>query len=239
MMPVTSGRSLGALHQGVDVAVDVHVDGVGAAGGQRAADERDERPGRAAASRRSARTIVGTVVISSSSMMRGLVERDVGADDRARRARRAVGPVQHAARRQPGRDEGSAADGHSDAASVTSAAAERRAAIRRALRCAATVVEWSRARSRPCSTSPRWTRHVVEDRPWVVIVWNDPINLMSYVTFVLQKLFGYDLEKATALMLDVHHKGKAVVASGIREQSELHVFRLHEHGLWATLEHDE
>ena len=77
------------------------------------------------------------------------------------------------------------------------------------------------------------------DIPWVVIVWNDPINLMSYVTFVLQKLFGYDLEKATSLMLDVHHKGKAVVASGSREQSEVHVFRLHEHGLWATLEHDE
>ncbi|MBA3289622.1 MAG: ATP-dependent Clp protease adapter ClpS [Acidimicrobiia bacterium] len=76
-------------------------------------------------------------------------------------------------------------------------------------------------------------------RPWVVIVWNDPINLMSYVTFVLQKLFGYGLEKATALMLDVHQKGKAVVASGTREQSEMHVFRLHEHGLWATLEHDE
>ena len=79
----------------------------------------------------------------------------------------------------------------------------------------------------------------LDDRPWVVIVWNDPINLMSYVTFVLQKLFGYSLEKATALMLDVHHKGKAVVASGAREQSEMHVFRLHEHGLWATLQHDE
>ena len=79
----------------------------------------------------------------------------------------------------------------------------------------------------------------IDDRPWVVIVWNDPINLMSYVTFVLQKLFGYSLEKATALMLDVHHKGKAVVSSGPREQSELHVFRLHEHGLWATLQHDE
>ena len=75
----------------------------------------------------------------------------------------------------------------------------------------------------------------LEDRPWVVIVWNDPINLMSYVTFVLQKLFGYDLEKATELMLDVHHKGKAVVASGTREQAEMHVFRLHEHGLWATM----
>jgi ATP-dependent Clp protease adaptor protein ClpS len=80
---------------------------------------------------------------------------------------------------------------------------------------------------------------VAEDRPWIVIVWNDPINLMSYVTFVLQKLFGYSLEKATALMLDVHHKGKAVVASDTRERSEMHVFRLHEHGLWATLEHDE
>jgi len=80
---------------------------------------------------------------------------------------------------------------------------------------------------------------VLEDRPWVVIVWNDPINLMSWVTFVLQKLFGYGLDKATALMLDVHEKGRAVVSSGTQEQSELHVFRLHEHGLWATLEHDE
>lgn len=73
---------------------------------------------------------------------------------------------------------------------------------------------------------------------WVTIVWNDPVNLMSYVTFVLQKLFGYSLEKATQLMLDVHHKGKAVVASGTREQAEVHVFRLHEHGLWATMEKD-
>jgi ATP-dependent Clp protease adaptor protein ClpS len=76
------------------------------------------------------------------------------------------------------------------------------------------------------------------DRPWVVIVWNDPINLMSYVTFVFQKLFGYSLEKATKLMLDVHHKGRAVVSSGPREQAELDVFRLHEHGLWATMEHE-
>ena len=80
---------------------------------------------------------------------------------------------------------------------------------------------------------------VVEpDRPWVVIVWNDPINLMSYVTYVLQKLFGYSKEKATKLMLDVHHKGRAVVSSGTRERAELDVFRLHEHGLWATMEHD-
>ena len=77
-----------------------------------------------------------------------------------------------------------------------------------------------------------------EDRPWIVLVWNDPINLMSYVTFVLQKLFGYSLEKATALMLDVHHKGRAVVSSGAREKAEIDVFRLHEHGLWATMQQD-
>jgi ATP-dependent Clp protease adaptor protein ClpS len=75
------------------------------------------------------------------------------------------------------------------------------------------------------------------DRPWIVIVWNDPINLMTYVTFVLQKLFGYTKAKATKLMLDVHYKGKAVVSSGSREKAELDVFRLHEHGLWATMEH--
>ena len=77
------------------------------------------------------------------------------------------------------------------------------------------------------------------DRPWVVIVWNDPINLMEYVTYVFQKLFGYSLEKATELMLDVHEKGRAVVASGTREEAEMHVFRLHEHSLWATMEHPE
>jgi ATP-dependent Clp protease adaptor protein ClpS len=76
------------------------------------------------------------------------------------------------------------------------------------------------------------------DLPWKVIVWNDPINLMSYVTFVFQKLFGYSLEKAEKLMLDVHLKGKAIVAHGPREKAELDVFRLHEHGLWATMEHD-
>lgn len=80
---------------------------------------------------------------------------------------------------------------------------------------------------------------VVADRPWVVIVWNDPINLMSYVTYVFQKLFGYSRQKATKLMLDVHHKGRAVVSSGPRERAEIDVFRLHEHGLWATMEHDQ
>ena len=76
------------------------------------------------------------------------------------------------------------------------------------------------------------------DRPWIVLVWNDPVNLMSYVTYVFQKLFGFSLEKATELMLDVHEKGRAVVASGTREEAEMHVFRLHEHSLWATMEHD-
>jgi ATP-dependent Clp protease adaptor protein ClpS len=74
------------------------------------------------------------------------------------------------------------------------------------------------------------------DRPWLVIVWNDPVNLMSFVTYVFQKLFGYSKEKATKLMLDVHHKGRAVVSSGSRERAELDVYRLHEHGLWATME---
>src|SRR5271165_944762 len=75
------------------------------------------------------------------------------------------------------------------------------------------------------------------DRPWLVIVWNDPVNLMSYVTFVFQKLFGYSKAKAEKLMLDVHHRGRAVVASGPRERAELDVSRLHQHGLWATMEH--
>jgi ATP-dependent Clp protease adaptor protein ClpS len=76
------------------------------------------------------------------------------------------------------------------------------------------------------------------ERPWVVIVWNDPINLMSYVTLVFQKLFGFSLAKATQLMLQVHHEGKAVVSSGSREKSELDVARLHAHGLWATMQQD-
>ncbi len=80
---------------------------------------------------------------------------------------------------------------------------------------------------------------VVPDLPWIVIVWNDPINLMSYVVHVFQKLFGYSKEKATSLMLDVHHKGRAVVSNGTREKAEMDVFRLHEHGLWATMQRDD
>lgn len=77
------------------------------------------------------------------------------------------------------------------------------------------------------------------DLPWIVLVWNDPINLMSYVTYVFQKLFGYSQEKAEKLMLDVHEKGRAVVSNGSREKAELDVFRLHEHGLWATMQQDK
>ncbi len=77
-----------------------------------------------------------------------------------------------------------------------------------------------------------------QDVPWVVLVWNDPINLMEYVVFVFKKLFGYSTEKATALMLDVHHKGRAAVSTGSREKAELDVFRLHEFGLWATMQKD-
>jgi ATP-dependent Clp protease adaptor protein ClpS len=76
------------------------------------------------------------------------------------------------------------------------------------------------------------------DSPWVVLVWNDPINLMSYVTFVFQKLFGYSEQKATELMLDVHEKGRAVVSNGTKEKAEADVARLHEHGLWATMQKD-
>ena len=76
------------------------------------------------------------------------------------------------------------------------------------------------------------------DRPWIVIVWNDPINLMSYVTYVLRKLFGYSEAEATKLMLQVHEQGKAVVSSGPLERTEADVARLHGHGLWATLRQD-
>jgi len=74
------------------------------------------------------------------------------------------------------------------------------------------------------------------DRPWQVVVWNDPVNTMSYVVYVFRKLFGYDEAKATDLMLQVHHDGRAIVADGPRERSEIECFRLHSHGLWATIE---
>lgn len=77
------------------------------------------------------------------------------------------------------------------------------------------------------------------DKPWKVLVWDDPINLMSYVEYVFQKLFGYSKMKANKLMMQVHMQGKAVVSSGSKEKVEFDVFRLHEHGLTATMEQDE
>ena len=76
------------------------------------------------------------------------------------------------------------------------------------------------------------------DVPWVTIVHNDPVNLMSYVTYVFQAYFGYSKDKATKLMLDVHHKGRAVVSSGSREEMERDVQAMHGYGLWATLQQD-
>jgi ATP-dependent Clp protease adaptor protein ClpS len=77
------------------------------------------------------------------------------------------------------------------------------------------------------------------DKPWVTVVWNDPVNLMSYVTFVFQQHFGYSREKATELMMDVHQKGRAVVSNGSREEMERDVEAMHGYGLWATMQHDE
>ena len=76
------------------------------------------------------------------------------------------------------------------------------------------------------------------DSPWVTVVWDDPVNLMSYVTYVFQKLFGYSEPHATKLMMQVHTEGKAVVSSGSRESMEVDVTKLHSAGLWATMQQD-
>ena len=85
---------------------------------------------------------------------------------------------------------------------------------------------------------PESSTDAVLDTPWVTIVWNDPVNLMSYVTYVFQTVFGYAKPKAEKLMLDVHHKGRAVVSSGAREAMERDAETLHGYGLWATVSHD-
>jgi ATP-dependent Clp protease adaptor protein ClpS len=71
--------------------------------------------------------------------------------------------------------------------------------------------------------------------PWITIVWNDPVNLMSYVTYVFQSYFGFSRREAKRLMMLVHHEGRAVVATGTREEMERHVEAMHDYGLWATL----
>ena len=95
------------------------------------------------------------------------------------------------------------------------------------------------APTKPGTTKePEVTEVTGLSRPWKVIVWNDPINLMSYVAFVFQKLFGYSEPHATKLMLQVHNEGKAVVSSGSRESMETDVSKLHAAGLWATMQQD-
>ncbi|KLO25824.1 Clp protease ClpS [Mycolicibacter heraklionensis] len=86
----------------------------------------------------------------------------------------------------------------------------------------------------------QWHADPVEETasPWVTIVWDDPVNLMTYVTYIFQKLFGYSEQHATKLMLQVHHEGKAVVSAGSRESMEVDVSKLHAAGLWATMQQD-
>ena len=95
----------------------------------------------------------------------------------------------------------------------------------------------------PASTSPVEVEPdltpdeiVFLDKAWVTIVWNDPVNLMSYVTFVFRKYFGYSKAKAEKLMMEVHNDGKSVVSTGSREEMERDVQAMHEYGLWATME---
>ncbi|UGQ09597.1 ATP-dependent Clp protease adapter ClpS [Yinghuangia sp. ASG 101] len=86
---------------------------------------------------------------------------------------------------------------------------------------------------------PESDEEALPDTPWVCVVWNDPINLMSYVTYVFQSYFGYPKKKAERLMLDVHNKGRAAVSSGSREEMERDVNAMHGFGLWATLQRDK
>ena len=97
----------------------------------------------------------------------------------------------------------------------------------------------SSAPTRPGTSAVREVDHRdATDSPWVTIVWDDPVNLMNYVTYVFQKLFGYSEPHATKLMLQVHNEGKAVVSAGSRESMEVDVTKLHAAGLWATMQHD-
>lgn len=97
----------------------------------------------------------------------------------------------------------------------------------------------SSAPTRPGTSAVQEIDHLdATDTPWVTVVWDDPVNLMNYVTYVFQKLFGYSEPHATKLMLQVHNEGKAVVSAGSREAMEIDVTKLHAAGLWATMQHD-
>ena len=84
--------------------------------------------------------------------------------------------------------------------------------------------------------SPEVDEAIELSPPWVTIVWNDPVNLMSYVTYVFQKYFGYEKKKAEKLMMEVHEDGKSVVSTGSREEMERDVQAMHGFGLWATMQ---
>lgn len=100
-------------------------------------------------------------------------------------------------------------------------------------------MSWMSAAAMPVEVEQPRTDEVVRPAtPWVTIVWNDPVNLMSYVTYVFQEYFGYSKEVATSLMLDVHEKGRAVVSNGSLEEMERDVHALHGYGLWATFSND-
>ncbi len=77
---------------------------------------------------------------------------------------------------------------------------------------------------------------VIPEVPWVTVVWNDPVNLMSYVSWVFRSYFGHPKSKADKLMLQVHEEGKAVVSDGSREEMERDVEAMHGYGLWATVQ---
>jgi ATP-dependent Clp protease adaptor protein ClpS len=88
-------------------------------------------------------------------------------------------------------------------------------------------------------TLPETVTHNDLDALWNVIVWDDPVNLMNYVVYVFQKVFGYNRSLANKLMMEVHNEGKSLVATEGREQAELHVQQLHQYGLQATLRRSE
>ena len=89
----------------------------------------------------------------------------------------------------------------------------------------------------PQITAATDTRAIVElEHPWVVLVWNDPVNLMTYVSYIFRTYFGFDRAEAERRMLLVHTEGRAVVATGSREEMERHVEAMHDYGLWATLQ---
>lgn len=95
------------------------------------------------------------------------------------------------------------------------------------------------APAKPGGTALRESRSVdVSATPWVTLVWDDPVNLMTYVTYVFQKVFGYSETHATTLMLQVHNEGRAVVSAGSREAMETDVAKLQAAGLWATMQED-